>query len=103
MVRPLSVSRCSESRPTADERLAGNGRGFPSPLPARKTPARGVVPTRPNPPAAGVRRGAAEIQSFDRRTVVGVARGRPQKKELQQRHRPLKDVPAGESEATLEV
>ena len=50
-----------------------------------------------------MRRGSAQIESPNRRAVVGVPGEGAHEEELRQRHRPLEDVPARKPEAALEV
>src|SRR5260221_2160033 len=46
---------------------------------------------------------AAEVETFYRRAVVGIAEHRPGREQLVERERAVKDVPADEAELALEV
>src|SRR4029079_17024465 len=63
----------------------------------------GVEPGRAHYPAAGVRRGAAQVQAAEWRLVARVAGDRAEGEELAGSHRPLEDVAACEVENALAV
>src|SRR5882762_2009202 len=53
--------------------------------------------------AAGVRARGAEVETFHRRAVVGVAEHGPRREELVERQRAVEDVPADHAEVALVV
>src|SRR5258706_9919581 len=65
--------------------------------------ARCVVPRRSGDSSARMRAGAAEIESAHGGAIVGVSEHRPRRKELVERERPVKDVPADQAEVAFEI
>src|SRR2546426_1197311 len=63
----------------------------------------GVVTARAHHPAAGMGGCAAEIEPFDGRPIVGIARQRPHEAQAGEGHGTLHDVAAGQAKGRFEV
>src|SRR5262249_61374053 len=65
--------------------------------------ARGVVAGRTGDTAAGMRAGAAVIESRKRRAIIGIAERRTRPEQLVERQGAMKDVAAGQPEHLFEI
>ena len=110
IARPLSVSPRLGVNPESRASLptiAKTGNLFPHSflrsLAVTQHFGRGVFSTSAHHAAARVGRASAQIQPVNRRAVVAPAGHGAQAEELMQRHAPLKDVTAGQTECAFQI
>src|SRR2546426_2101530 len=83
--------------PSTSPRWAASAPDVPQDL------ARGVLARGAHDAAAGMRAGAAQVETADRRAVVRPARGRTEEEQLIGGHLAVEDVPLGETEDLLQI